>query len=528
LCAGQQDEGHDRHGAQHPAPVFADTAQLADDQQERQDDREFGSRYHHDVQQPAATEVLVHEITDAALVPVDQGGHDPRPDRGAGSRRICNRIAHRTGSRPPPRSGPNAFAIHHRDRGHLGGAVRRREPGAHAHALACAQAGSVIVAEGRNRPRSGDALATVLGRSQFQLKDRGGPPVNVHQGGLCHHRGLDGGAKLFFCQIAIRRLSNGRRTQTHIEGGRPGDHQDDQQHPRQRRYGLVVTFHERRERDQTPQRREHGGRAKRHRRRAFGQQGGGQPRGDGSRHHAQVNRHHTVTRSLRSSRVTGPMPLTSNRSSTLVKPPLSVRKSMIAWAVAGPTPGRVCSSSELAVFTLTLRPSWRASAVSPPPGSPAGWSTPTRICSPSLSSRARFSAVVSAFGFAPPAALIASITREPAGSSTMPGFLTFPATSMMRPEASSSAASPDSASALDSVLTVADGTACERSGRDVMTHPAIKTTAAAVTAMMTRTCQVVRLQRTRRRVSGRCAACRPRLAGSGSSEYDAARGTTVA
>ena len=53
---------------------------------------------------------------------------------------------------------------------------------------------------------------------------------------------------------------------------------------------------------------------------------------------------------------------------------------------------------------------------------------PTSTCSPSVSTRARFTVASLAFGRAPPAASTASITREPAGSRTTPGRRTLPAT----------------------------------------------------------------------------------------------------
>ena len=50
-----------------------------------------------------------------------------------------------------------------------------------------------------------------------------------------------------------------------------------------------------------------------------------------------------------------PIPSTARSSSTLVKPPLDVRQSMMARAVTGPTPGSSSSCSWVAVLMLTRR-----------------------------------------------------------------------------------------------------------------------------------------------------------------------------
>src|SRR4051794_24026233 len=99
------------------------------------------------------------------------------------------------------------------------------------------------------------------------------------------------------------------------------------------------------------------------------------------------------------------------------------------WARTGPTPGRSSNWSGVAA----LRSSGVPGAVGdPPPGGAgadgAGARTPTGICSPSTSLRARLRVPVFAPGRAPPAALIASATREPEGSVTTPGCLTLPRT----------------------------------------------------------------------------------------------------
>ncbi len=101
---------------------------------------------------------------------------------------------------------------------------------------------------------------------------------------------------------------------------------------------------------------------------------------------------------------------------------------MIAEAVTGPTSGSASSSTSVAVLRLT-RATGAPAVGTADAASPVGAGTPTRICSPSTSSRARFSDARSTPGRAPPAALIASTTREPASSTAMPGRRTFPATS---------------------------------------------------------------------------------------------------
>ena len=60
---------------------------------------------------------------------------------------------------------------------------------------------------------------------------------------------------------------------------------------------------------------------------------------------------------------------------------------------------------------------------------PSAAGIPTRICSPSASTRARFRPPRRAPGRAPPAASSASTTRDPRGSVAMPGRRTLPATS---------------------------------------------------------------------------------------------------
>src|SRR3954463_659248 len=103
------------------------------------------------------------------------------------------------------------------------------------------------------------------------------------------------------------------------------------------------------------------------------------------------------------------------------------------WARTGPTPGSWSSWVAVAVLRSIGAPGAGA------PGGPAGAvggtagtgvaSTPPRICSPSTTFRARLRVPVFAPGRAPPAALIASMTRAPAGRLTTPGWRTFPPTS---------------------------------------------------------------------------------------------------
>ncbi|AJC58410.1 hypothetical protein GZL_05835 [Streptomyces sp. 769] len=115
-------------------------------------------------------------------------------------------------------------------------------------------------------------------------------------------------------------------------------------------------------------------------------------------------------------------------------------------ARTGPTPGRAsscCSVAELRLSGPLVSPDVPLPAPPPPPVAPPAPGGPpapappvapapsaaTRICSPSVSSRARFSPRRSAPRNTPPAACSASITREPAGNRCTPGRWTFPATS---------------------------------------------------------------------------------------------------
>ena len=107
-------------------------------------------------------------------------------------------------------------------------------------------------------------------------------------------------------------------------------------------------------------------------------------------------------------------------------------------AVTGPMPGSVSSSAWSAVLRSTLagaagRRAGQGRWTAGRPGRGRGTSRPTTICSPSTSGRARLRPAVSTPGRAPPAAARASITRDPGGSSTIPGRRTLPATSTTRP-----------------------------------------------------------------------------------------------
>ena len=123
---------------------------------------------------------------------------------------------------------------------------------------------------------------------------------------------------------------------------------------------------------------------------------------------------------------------------------------MIFAAVAGPTRGSSCNCSEVAVFrsiTDAAEPEAAAAAAAgavaadEPPASPsaadcpprcgagpAPAAGPTTTCSPSLTRLARFRLSSEVPGTGPPAAASASATREPAGSVTIPGCVTAPAT----------------------------------------------------------------------------------------------------
>ena len=89
-------------------------------------------------------------------------------------------------------------------------------------------------------------------------------------------------------------------------------------------------------------------------------------------------------------------------------------------------PGRVWSSVSVAVAKRT-----QACASVPVPADAEGGdspTTPTRICSPSTRMRARLIDSRSASGVAPPAAVIASMTREDDGRVSTPGDATAPET----------------------------------------------------------------------------------------------------
>src|SRR5262245_49070172 len=125
------------------------------------------------------------------------------------------------------------------------------------------------------------------------------------------------------------------------------------------------------------------------------------------------------------------MPSTSRSSSTEVNPPCSVRHWRIDAAVTGPTSGRVSSSDSVAVLRLTsvAGPETPPAVGTAAAAAPVGAATPTTTCSPSTSTLARLSPVRSTPGQAPPAALIASTTREPASRTAIRGWRTLPATS---------------------------------------------------------------------------------------------------
>src|SRR5665811_337803 len=134
---------------------------------------------------------------------------------------------------------------------------------------------------------------------------------------------------------------------------------------------------------------------------------GGQPCRQGRDRHPYVV-HQIVTSGLSSAIVAGPIPFTSINSSMREKRPCSPRQAMIAPTVTGPTPGSVSSCASVAELRLTFAPAAPGAPSAEVPAGATG-SMPTRICSPSLSTRAILSAVVSALPSSPPAALIAPI-----------------------------------------------------------------------------------------------------------------------
>ena len=87
-------------------------------------------------------------------------------------------------------------------------------------------------------------------------------------------------------------------------------------------------------------------------------------------------------------------------------------------ARAGPMPGRVWSSASVAVVSRTHVPAGVPASEAAGGDSPT---MPTRICSPSTRMRARLIDSRSASGVAPPAAVMASMTREEAGRVSTPG-----------------------------------------------------------------------------------------------------------
>ena len=89
-------------------------------------------------------------------------------------------------------------------------------------------------------------------------------------------------------------------------------------------------------------------------------------------------------------------------------------------------PGRVCRSVAVAVSRRT-----QAAWVASPFAVGAGGVSPIRemrMCSPSVRGRARLMVSRSASSRAPPAAVMASVTREEAGRVRTPGVATAPET----------------------------------------------------------------------------------------------------
>ena len=126
--------------------------------------------------------------------------------------------------------------------------------------------------------------------------------------------------------------------------------------------------------------------------------------------------------------VASPIPSTSSSSSTAVKPPLSSRQARIACAVTGTDLGQRLELGSVGGVEVDQRPPGLPARRRGAAGAaaPAGAGTPTRICSPSTSSRARLSPDRSTPGRAPPAASSASTTRAPASRTAMPGRRTLP------------------------------------------------------------------------------------------------------
>src|SRR5436190_6637080 len=110
---------------------------------------------------------------------------------------------------------------------------------------------------------------------------------------------------------------------------------------------------------------------------------------------------------------------------------------MIRWPSTSPIPGSDSSSSSVAVFRLTSCPASPPEPVEPVPDvtpeldapGPDAPRRPTMTCSPSVRRAARLMLWRSAFGLAPPALSMASITRSPWWNRNTPGWRTHPATS---------------------------------------------------------------------------------------------------
>src|SRR5215218_8474017 len=97
-------------------------------------------------------------------------------------------------------------------------------------------------------------------------------------------------------------------------------------------------------------------------------------------------------------------------------------------AVTSATPGRVSSCSTVAVFRSRGADGVAGPAAASGGGGAGSPGPGTRTCSPSVSLRARLTASRSAPEVTPPAAVMASWTRLPAGRRTSPGWRTRPAT----------------------------------------------------------------------------------------------------
>src|SRR5690349_16774346 len=185
------------------------------------------------------------------------------------------------------------------------------------------------------------------------------------------------------------------------------------------------------------------------------------------------------------------MPSTLRRSLTAVKPPCAARASRIRCASTGPTPGSESRSASVAELRLTGVPGAGAAAgpgtAAAGAAAPDGGGTPTTMSSPSTTLRAGLSIVTSTPGPVPPAACIASATREPDGRCTRPGRRTLPATATTTWAPDGRTAFGPPSLVLETGTTAGGSATGSTLGRDRQASRAAITTTTAATAARART-----------------------------------------